>query len=55
MMKNFKQWLLILMATFMFVGIATGCTNEEPQEETETEEGAETEDNTEEGAKEEAE
>ncbi|KAA9021836.1 hypothetical protein F4V44_16780 [Niallia endozanthoxylica] len=59
-MKNFKQWLWILMATFMFVGIAAGCTNEEPQEETETEEnqteeGTETEDNNEEGAEEEAE
>ncbi|WP_394231425.1 hypothetical protein [Niallia oryzisoli] len=53
-MKNVKQWLLILLATFMFVGVAAGCTNEEPQNETDTEENqtedsTETEDSTDEG------
>ncbi|WP_338447985.1 hypothetical protein R4Z09_17245 [Niallia oryzisoli] len=57
MMKNFKQWLLVLLATFMFVGVAAGCTNEEPTEGTETEEnqideGTETEDGTEDGTEE---
>ena len=55
-MKNFKQWLFVLMATFMFVGVAAGCSNggtetEEPEtEENQTEEGTETEESTEEKA-----
>lgn len=55
-MKNFKQWLLVLMATFMFVGVAAGCTNdgtetdETETEENQTEEGTETEESTEEEA-----
>jgi len=42
-MKNLKQWLFVLMASFLLVTVATGCINgdtenEEPQtEETETE------------------
>lgn len=52
-MKNLKQWLFVLMASFLLVTVATGCTNgktenEEPEtEETETE-GTETEEETEE-------
>ncbi|PLR75770.1 hypothetical protein CU633_19220 [Bacillus sp. V3-13] len=52
-MKNLKQWLLVLMASFMLVGIATGCSNEESDTEgTETEENTNTEEGTEEGAEE---
>ncbi|MCM3584149.1 hypothetical protein M3182_00090 [Mesobacillus maritimus] len=37
-MKNFKQWLFVLMASFMFVTVATGCSNAESEnEETDTE------------------
>jgi hypothetical protein len=38
-MKNLKQWLLVLMASFMLVGVATGCSNED----TNTEDGTNTE------------
>ncbi|EIJ81740.1 hypothetical protein PB1_02335 [Bacillus methanolicus PB1] len=33
-MKNFKQWLLALMAVFMVAGFATGCTNDNEDQET---------------------
>jgi hypothetical protein len=38
-MKNFKQWLLALMAVFMVAGFATGCTNDDAEtDDTKTEE-----------------
>ncbi|MDQ0217810.1 hypothetical protein ELQ35_13600 [Peribacillus cavernae] len=53
-MKDLKQWLLALMAAFMLVGVATGCTNEDPEtEDTNTEETENTEEGTEEGTEEE--
>lgn len=42
-MKNLKHWLLALMAVFMLVGVATGCTNDDGTEEPETEQNQDTE------------
>jgi hypothetical protein len=55
-MKSMKQWILVLMASFMLVGVATGCSNDGTDtddtetEENQTEEGTETEESTEEEA-----
>ncbi|UII56767.1 hypothetical protein LS684_04685 [Cytobacillus spongiae] len=42
-MKNLKQWLMALIAAFMFVGVATGCSNEDDAEDTNNTEENETE------------
>ncbi len=54
-MKNFKHWLLALMAVFMLAGVAAGCTNDDGTEDTETEQNqdAETEDGNTDGSTEE--
>ena len=51
-MKNLKQCLFVLMASFLFVTVATGCANsdtENEEPETEQNEDAGTEEGTEEG------
>ena len=47
-MKNLKQWLLVFMASFMLVGIATGCSNSDKEtDETNTEENQNVDEGTE--------
>ncbi|WP_256241190.1 hypothetical protein [Bacillus sp. V3B] len=41
-MRKMKQWVLILMASFMLISVAAGCSNEGTEtEENQTEEEAE--------------
>ncbi|MFD6442154.1 hypothetical protein ACFWDG_20700 [Peribacillus sp. NPDC060186] len=47
-MKNLKQWLMVLMASFMLVGVAEGCSNAGTEtEDTETEDNQTDENETE--------
>ncbi|QIZ10691.1 hypothetical protein HFZ78_31500 [Priestia megaterium] len=34
-MKDLKNWLLVLMASFMLVGVASGCSNTKTDADTE--------------------
>ncbi|MBV7504135.1 hypothetical protein KW850_02505 [Bacillus sp. sid0103] len=34
-MKDLKKWMLVLMASFMLVGIASGCNNAKTDADTE--------------------
>lgn len=48
-MKNFKQWLLALMAAFMLLGVTTACTEAGTDtDDTNTEETENNEEGTEE-------
>lgn len=48
-MKNFKQWLLALMAAFMLLGVTTACNGTDTDtDDPETEETENTEEETEE-------
>lgn len=42
-MKNFKQWLLAMMAAFMLIGVTTACSGTDT-DDTETEETENTDD-----------
>ena len=47
-MKNLKQWLMVLMASFMLVGVTVGCSNAGTEtEDTETEDNQTDENETE--------
>lgn len=46
-MKNFKQWLLALMAAFMLLGVSTACSGTDT-DDSETEETENSEEETEE-------
>ncbi|PAQ15419.1 hypothetical protein CD798_06440 [Bacillaceae bacterium SAOS 7] len=63
-MKSLKQWLMLLLASLMILGVATGCSNDdatneddtnteetdtEQTEDTNTEDAEQTEDTEEEG------